>query len=179
MSIIVGVILLLLVLRREPIPTPRWWWLGLIAVLLQIPVFFWGWSNWLLRAAYALLLVVAFANRHLAGGTIVMLGLLLNAIPIFIYGRMPISQDMIRWGNQIAASGDALAYSKDIVVERSVWLLLGDSIPVHVWRYRAAWSIGDIVLCLGILRFCLSSSAQDQPKRHAYETTAVWPPRNH
>lgn len=159
MSIVLGVCVVLMFKRQTPLPMPRLWWLAVGATVLQIPVYAWGWSDWLLRSAYALLLVVAFANLRLDGGRLILAGLVLNALPILIYGRMPISQDMLAWGSQQATVGTALAYSKDVVIDRSLLLLLGDVLPIHVLGYKAAWSFGDLLLCLGVVRYCVFSHA--------------------
>jgi hypothetical protein len=160
MGLIAAAVMAVTLFRGIPDELPRQWYLGCIALLLQVPVYLWGWSDWLLRSAYLLLLVVAYANRHLVGGQIIGIGLLLNATPILVYGRMPISAEMMAWGGHPTVPGTALLFSKDLVVERSALALLGDIVPVSILDYRAAWSIGDILLCLGIARYCWNNPTQ-------------------
>ncbi len=143
--------------RRTPVPAPRWWHLGIIAALLQLPVYYWMWEGWLLRLSYVLLVAVAWANRDRAGGQLLLLGMLCNALPILVHGRMPISQEMLAWGGQLDAVGSVLPLSKDVVVSSSPLLIFGDSIPVSILGWRAAWSPGDVALCFGILKYCLVS----------------------
>lgn len=146
----------IILVRPVPLALPRWWQIGLLATLLQIPVTHWGWTEWLLRATYLLLLLVAWANRNLVGGRILCAGLILNSLPILIYGRMPMSEEMAAWGQLSVSLGTALPASKDVVIGSSPLLLLSDIIPMHLPGWRAAWSIGDVLLCVGMLRYSLS-----------------------
>lgn len=157
MSLVLGFATALILIRPTLPPSPRFWQLGLLAVAVQVPVYLWGWNTALLRLGYALLIVVAFANRQAPGGRLICLGLLLNALPILIYGRMPIAPDMLAWGNQTASIGSGLAWSKDIVQKPTPLLLLGDVLPISVPGYKAAWSIGDVLLVLGVLHYCAGS----------------------
>lgn len=157
LSCIAGTCVVLLLLRNAPLPTPRWWQLGVIAALLQVPAYCWTTSDYVFRISYLLLCCVAWCNRTHAGGGMIFVGMLLNAIPILILGRMPIGADMLAWGRQAAALGNALSLSKDLVVAHSPILMLGDVIPVTIVGWRAAWSIGDVVLCLGVLRYSLAN----------------------
>ncbi len=141
--------------RRAPVPVPYWWQLGIVAALLQVPVYYLAWDDWLLRISYVLLVIVAWANRDQAGGQLLLMGIVCNALPILLHGRMPISLEMLAWGGQPLAAGSVLPMSKDIAVTFSPLLIFGDIIPVHILGWRAAWSFGDVALCLGMLKYCL------------------------
>ena len=153
MLIVAGVALLVVLVRSTPLPTPRWWQLGILAALLQVPAYIANIADGLLPISYVLLCLVAWRNRSQAGGAWICAGMLLNAAPILALGDMPISPEMLAWGGQTATLGAELPMSKDVVVERSAWLLFGDSIPIALEGYKAAWSIGDTVLCCGVMKY--------------------------
>lgn len=154
--------------RRTPVPVPPWWQLGVVAALLQVPVYYLSWHGWLLRISYLLLVVVAWANRDRAGGRLLLMGMMCNALPILFHGRMLISLEMLAWGGQPLAAGSVLPMSKDIAVSSSPLLIFGDIIPVHILGWRAAWSLGDVALCFGMLKYCLVSA---EPKTGPLVTT--------
>lgn len=144
-------------LRRTPPPLPAHWPLALLALLLQLLAHWLGPDDWLLRVSFLLLLGVAWSNRAIPGGLLLLLGVTLNALPVLVYGRMPLSPAMVEWGTQGAIGGRVLASAKSVVVEHGPLLMLGDIIPVHILGWRAAWSVGDLLLCLAIARYCLSA----------------------
>ena len=156
MAMIAGLVLLVALVRAAPLPIPHWWQLGLLAALLQVPAYVWSVGDWLLRASYVLLCFVAWRNYEAVGGKLIFAGLVLNAVPIVLLGRMPISPAMLAWGQQATHIGEALAHSKDVVIASSPLLVLGDTLPVALGNWRAAWSIGDVVLCCGALRYALT-----------------------
>jgi hypothetical protein len=159
MLVIAG-LTILVTLWRAPVPTPpRWWHLGVLAALLQVPAYVQNTADWLLPVSYVLLVIVAWQNRLYPSGRLIFTGMLLNAVPIVVLGDMPISPEMLAWGGQVAVIGTELSMSKDVVIHQSPWLLLGDSIPLAVLGWQAAWSLGDVVLCCGALRSCLSGKA--------------------
>jgi hypothetical protein len=158
--VVVCVAVAIVLLRRTPLPLPRWWEIAPLAVLLQVPAFFWGVMDWAFRVSFVILLFVVWANRSQPGAKLIFAGLLLNTLPIMVYGRMPIGVNMVAWGTgTLLPLGTLLPGSKDIVVEASPLLLLGDILPVQIGSYRAAWSIGDVLLCLGVLRYCWRATA--------------------
>jgi hypothetical protein len=155
MLLIAGLVLLVALVRSAPLPAPRWWQLGVLAALLQLPAYIANIADGLLPISYVLLCLVAWRNRSQTGGTVICAGLLLNAAPILALGDMPISPEMLAWGGQVTTPGADLPMSKDVVIDRSPWLLLGDSIPVAMLGYKAAWSIGDVLLCCGVMQYGL------------------------
>lgn len=157
MAMIAAIILFVALARNVSLTPPRWWQLAIVATLLQVPAYFWGVGDWLLRASYVLLCLVAWRNRETVGGKLIFAGLVLNAVPIVLLGRMPISPTMLMWGQQAAPIGEALRQSKDVVIASLPLLVLGDVLPVALGNWRAAWSIGDVVLCCGALRYGLTN----------------------
>ncbi len=155
--------------RRTPVPEPRWWHLGAIAALLQVPMYYLAWDGWLLRISYVLLVAVAWVNCDRAGGRLLLIGMMCNALPILFHGRMPISLEMLAWGGQPLAADSVLPMSKDIAVSSSPLLIFGDIIPIHILGWRAAWSFGDVALCFGILKYCLMGA---EPKTGPQATTS-------
>lgn len=150
----------IVLIRPTPPPTPRWWLVAVFALLLQLPPYVLGQADWLLRVSYGLLLAVAWSNRTLPGGRWLLVGLTLNALPILVYGRMPLSQEIVEWAQRSAQIGALLPASKGIVAAPTPLLVLGDWIPVQVGSWRAAWSIGDLVLCIAMIRYCCSRPHQ-------------------
>lgn len=138
MLAIVVVVSVVVMLRRSPLPTPRWWLLGLGATALQVVPYYGHGHDWLLRVSYGLLLLVAWHNRDRIGGRLLLAGLACNALPIMVYGRMPIAAAMLQHFGWNVAAGTILHASKDVVLDASPLLLLSDSIPVNVLGYRAA-----------------------------------------
>jgi hypothetical protein len=159
MLIVIALSVVVLVQPAAP-PQPRWWRVGLLALLIQLPPFLMGQGDALLRIAYGLLLAVAWANRRLPGGPLILAGLTLNALPIFVYGRMPLSSAMALWGQHDGAIGALLPATKGVVVRPTPLLMLGDIIPLHLFGWRAAWSIGDLLLCAGVTRYCLAGASR-------------------
>lgn len=157
MVVIASVVIVVALMRRAPLPTPRWWKLGLVAALLQLPAYLFDRDNRLLSVSYLLLCLVAWRNRYHAGGSLICAGLLLNALPILIDGRMPIGATLLAWGGQHAVVGAALLDSKDMVVSWSPLLIFGDILPVSLGSWHAAWSIGDVVLCCGMLWYAFAN----------------------
>lgn len=157
MAMIAAIILLVALVRSTPLPIPHWWQLGGLAALTQLPAYYNGGNDNLFRISYVLLCLVAWRNREATGGKLILAGLVLNAVPILSLGRMPISPTMLAWGQQAAHIGEALQHSKDVVIASSPLLVLGDTLPVALGSWRAAWSIGDVVLCCGALRYAFAN----------------------
>lgn len=156
MVLLLVVLSAIVIFRRTPPPTPAHWPLALLALLLQALGQRLGGSEEILRVSFLLLLTVAWSNRAMPGGWLLLLGVTLNALPVLLYGRMPLSPAMVDWGMQDAAPGAVFESAKSIVVESGPLLLLGDTIPLHALGWRAAWSIGDVLLCLAMARYCLA-----------------------
>ncbi len=95
MAIIAAIVLLVALVRSAPMPLPRWWQLGALAASVQLPAYYNGGGDNLFRISYVLLCLVAWHNREAAGGKLMFVGLLLNAVPIMLLGRMPISPTML------------------------------------------------------------------------------------
>jgi hypothetical protein len=111
---------------------------------------------WLLLSA-ACLSVFCWRNRLIPGSYLVLGGLLLNMTVMELNnGYMPLNRPLaIQTRHQLLRSGAAMQWSKDMVLDdqqaRLAWL--GDrlTLPGPLERL-AVWSIGDVVLLLGVGR---------------------------
>jgi hypothetical protein len=90
MLLIAGLTILMTIWRSPFLVVPRWWQLGVLAALLQVPAYVWNAADWLLPISYVLLCAVAWRNQAQAGGRLILAGMLLNALPILIVGHMPL-----------------------------------------------------------------------------------------
>lgn len=81
-----------------------------------------------------------------------------------VYGRMPISSALLQQYGISLQSGTILAASKDIILDASPLLFLGDTLPVHIGSYHSIWSIGDVLLCAGVLLYvCFATERRIDP----------------
>jgi uncharacterized protein DUF5317 len=150
------------------------WFLFPVALLLQaapVPRADSGVGRYLpfivLELSYLVLIVAAIANWRLQGFRLILVGLLLNAIPITLNLGMPVSGSAVleaggRVGDvptvpgakhHLARSGDRLTF-------------LGDVIPVRT-PFRTVVSVGDIAMYAGVAWF-VAAAMLGQP---------TWTPR--
>ncbi len=127
-----------------PADTPRW--LVLAALL----------------ATYALVVAVLIANRHQPGMGWAAAGLALNVIAIAANGAMPISP---RAAEIAGANIGFLGTKHELLGPHTLLPWLTDVIPVPV--LGQVFSIGDVVLTVGLVRFVYSATIGSEPRRAA------------
>ena len=161
-------------------------WLVFIAVIPQLLVFQipatgkWVplfWVKAILIGSQALLLGFVWSNRKSPGVWLLGLGLGLNVLVILINGGlMPISPEAASrvypaTPPQAWTIGNRLGLGKDILLAESETRLgiLSDRFHLPAWfPYRAAFSVGDILIAFGVFQLFWSAgriSEDDQIKR--------------
>jgi hypothetical protein len=112
--------------------------------------------------SYALLLVVVWLNRQLAGVKLIALGLLLNFLVIVLNGGfMPITPEaLLRTGYDVNApeleTGYLVGRSKNVVMEAGkarLWFLSDIFVLPRPFPIPAAFSLGDVVIAAGMFFF--------------------------
>jgi uncharacterized protein DUF5317 len=138
----------------------RMWWLFPIALLLQllpVPQAKTGLMHNLpfvtLLASFVLIGVVVAMNLGLRGFPLILIGVILNLIPITVNQGMPVS------GAAVVKSGGALAdvprgtgEKHHLQTAEDLVIFLGDVIAVRT-PFRAVVSIGDLVMWIGAAWF--------------------------
>ena len=139
-------------------------WLAFVAIGLQVVAVYTqaleSLAAWLFVLSYAILVGLIWINRRLAGMPIIGLGLALNTLVTAANGGyMPVTPEAVeRAGlthlvNELEAGARVLG-AKDILLARAdtrLWFL-GD-IFVLKGPWPTVFSIGDVILVLGILVF--------------------------
>jgi hypothetical protein len=159
-------------------------WLIILAIVPQILAFFVPttgsqisdtWARIILVSSLIILLVFCWINHQQFGFWLFGLGLLLNLLVICLNGGlMPIRPELLMkfFPDAPAGSweiGQRFGISKDIVMtldQTRLWWL-SDYFSLPTWfPYRAAFSLGDVILSIGIIFFLWSlgkPSPQPQP----------------
>jgi hypothetical protein len=144
-------------------------WLVLIAALPQFLAFFLPatreripdqWIPPMLIVSQLILLVFVWINRKVPGLWLLGLGTLLNLMVISLNGGwMPITPDTLEHLGAPEGTwqiGLRHGYSKDLVLikESTKLWLLSDILTLPLWLpYRVAFSIGDILIAVGVIGY--------------------------
>ena len=170
-----------------PVMTPKgmplnvkYWWLIIISVLLRWLPFAFSTTSSLVDfkrvciiLSYTLLLFALLRNIHIWGARIVAFGTFLNFLAIIAnHGFMPVSPDARYLAGkallEIPSDGIALTGSGGVVLpidQTRVWLLT-DIIPVS--SVHTVFSIGDVIIGVGILVACVSLISWAMKTMHAH-----------
>jgi Family of unknown function (DUF5317) len=143
----------------------RWWGIIPVALVLQLgPLPQGGGTDLLIRTiilslSYAMIVVFTLVNVRVPGMVLIMVGVMANFAVIAANGGMPVSADALRDSGQSVVltemRGSAPA-THHLVTEEDSLTFLGDVIGVPAPVARAI-SIGDIIVCLGLIWFIASS----------------------
>jgi hypothetical protein len=150
----------------------KYWWLIIISVLLRCLPFAFSVTSSLVDfkrvciiLSYTLLLFALLRNIHIRGVRIIAFGTLFNFIGIIAnLGFMPVSPDV-----RYLAGKTSLAISPDQIIltasggiilpfEKTELWFFTDIIPVP--SLHTVFSIGDVIICVGILVVCINLIAQ-------------------
>jgi hypothetical protein len=181
--------------RTWTLPPLKGVWLVLVGFLPQFIAFYLPatrtripdtWASAGLISSQILLLFFCWLNRRLSGIWLMALGLLLNLVVIAANnGFMPISpQTASRVASQEAVAsmslGSRAGSSKDILLEPSMtrfeWLADRFVTPKGI-PYRAAFSLGDIVIAAGAFWLLASQGNQLSFKQRIQQEVECYRPR--
>jgi hypothetical protein len=143
----------------------RWWGIIPAALVLQLgPLPQGGGTNLLIRTiilsiSYAMIVVFTLVNVRVPGMVLILVGVMANFAVIAVNGGMPVSADALRDSGQSVVLTELRGSAPDthhLATEEDSLTFLGDVIGVPAPVARAI-SIGDIIVCLGLIWFIASS----------------------
>lgn len=158
----------------------RWEWLVFISVLPQVLIFYLPGSGryinetivpFILIGSMAGLIVFTIVNLQYASFWLIGSGLLSNFLAIVTnHGWMPISPETLHtlhpeFPQSAWEIGERLGNTKDRIMESSSTNLpiLSDTFAVPTWiSFKFAFSIGDVVLSIGIILLLWSLSNEEK-----------------
>lgn len=194
---VVAAILRSLYNRQPPIiPDLKLVWLVLVGIAMQYGIFFvpsisdrlsMAGIGFFFVVSLLLLAIFSWVNRNEVGFWLLGLGLLLNLVVIASNGGlMPISPETIAQLNLPQAYlekvqiGQPLAGSKDVVLlqaETWFWWLSDIFILPDTWLWwrpvGIAFSLGDVLIALGAIRFFWASAAVEQSQPNLGESLSI------
>lgn len=153
-------------------------WLAFVAIGLQVVAVYVqqieGLAAGMFVGSYVLLIGLIVLNRRLAGVPIIGLGLALNTLVTAVNGGyMPVTPEAVAGaglGHLVSEveAGTRILGSKDMVLSRAdsyLWFL-GD-VFVLKGPWPTVFSIGDVILALGVLIFFQSAMLANSPSTAA------------
>jgi len=133
------------------------------------------WIPIILISTQLILMVFVWMNRKVPYIWLLGVGLLLNFVVISLNGGwMPISPETLNSQAVPAGSwqiGSRHGYSKDMVLEKeltNLWLL-SDILTLPSWiPYRVAFSIGDVIIALGVMGLLTQTDTEETDGKEAF-----------
>lgn len=147
------------------------WWLfpiGLALQILPLPSFETGTVRFLpfavLLFSYVILIAVAAINWRVRGAPLILVGLVLNLIPIALNQGMPVSGSAVREvGGSVGSVPIEPGGKHHLATGEDRLTFLGDVIPMRS-PFREVVSVGDLVLWVGAAVF-LAAAMLALPER--------------
>jgi Family of unknown function (DUF5317) len=147
------------------------WWMfpvGLVLQVVPVPQAEAGTARYLpfavLLFSYVVLISVTAINWRLRGAPIILLGLVLNLIPIALNQGMPVSGQAVREvGGSVEDVPTEPGGKHHLATGEDQLTFLGDVLPIRE-PFREVVSVGDLVLWLGAAVF-LASAMLALPER--------------
>lgn len=136
------------------------WWMypvGLALQVLPVPRAETGTARYLPYAvlvfSYMILISVTAINWRVRGFPVILVGLVLNLVPIALNQGMPVSGEAVRTvGGSVADVPTEPGGKHHLATDRDRLIFLGDVLPVRA-PFREVVSVGDLVLWLGAAVF--------------------------
>jgi hypothetical protein len=155
------------------------WWMypvGLALQVVPVPTFETGTVRYLpftvLLFSYVVLISVTAINWRLRGFPVILVGLVLNLVPIALNQGMPVSGSAVRAvGGSVPDVPTEQGGKHHLATDDDLVLFLGDVLPVRA-PFREVVSLGDLVLWLGAAVF-LAGAMLALPARPPRETDRV------
>ena len=147
------------------------WWMypvGLVLQVVPVPRFETGTARYLpfavLLFSYVVLISVTAINWRLRGFPLILVGLVLNLVPIALNQGMPVSGQAVRAvGGSVEEVPTEQGGKHHLATDRDSAVFLGDVLPVRA-PFREVVSAGDLVLWLGAAVFLAGAMLAD-PER--------------
>ena len=157
-----------------------WWWVGLAAFAAQMTAVYGagrtddGLAIPLIVGSHLALVLVALLNNRLPGARVLLVGLAMNlACMLANGGLMPVAPETLamagrveEWKIGAGATGTRVQGSKDVILptDQTRLALLSD----RYWsglpgRLSILFSLGDVLLALGISTFVFATMTKDSP----------------
>jgi hypothetical protein len=136
------------------------WWMypvGLALQVVPVPTFETGTARYLpfavLLFSYVVLISVTAINWRLRGFPLILVGLVLNLVPIALNQGMPVSGSAVRAvGGSVEEVPTEPGGKHHLATDGDLAVFLGDVLPVRA-PFREVVSAGDLVLWLGAAVF--------------------------
>lgn len=152
------------------------WWMypvGLALQVVPVPRFETGTARYLpfavLVFSYVVLISVTAINWRLRGFPVILVGLVLNLVPIALNQGMPVSGAAVRAvGGSVEDVPTERGGKHHLATERDTARFLGDVLPVRA-PFREVVSVGDLVMWIGAAVFLAGAmlAALERPPREA------------
>jgi hypothetical protein len=136
------------------------WWMypvGLVLQVVPVPTFETGTARYLpfavLLFSYVVLISVTAINWQLRGFPVILVGLVLNLVPIALNQGMPVSGQAVREvGGSVEDVPTERGGKHHLATNQDRVRFLGDVVPIRA-PFREVVSVGDLVMWLGAAVF--------------------------
>lgn len=127
----------------------------------------------ILLGTYAMILLFCYLNRRTSGMFVIAIGIAMNVVVIALNGGMPVEGSVeIRNGQKVTVPIERTVKHKPRENDDRL-AFLGDNLKLPGDQSR--FSLGDIVIGLGIVEFCFEASRRPR-RRGEYLPEANWSP---